>query len=187
MGKSLADEEYGERCQNKNAEKYKQKVRERNNWHDKNLKQLRLNFIKIEKQFVYQRCIPETSCLCQAFENIVLIGKALRRYKCDHPTSANHIEDKYCCHSTEFLCISSTCRKGSVTNVNAKLNEGSDLESGNVEMTVADDSQGFLQVWRTWVGEKGSLKFRTWTLANTWAKYGGLSIRNLLQGSRWSS
>lgn len=55
MGKSLADEEYVERCQNKNAEKYKQEVRERSNWHAKNLEQLRLNFIKIVKQFVYQR------------------------------------------------------------------------------------------------------------------------------------
>ena len=62
-----------------------------------------------KKQFVYQRENPETSCLCEICENAALMGKAARRYKRDHPTDTNNIEERYCCNSMIFSYINSTC------------------------------------------------------------------------------
>ena len=39
------------------------------------------DFIKSHKQFVYNKNIPHTSCLCDTCENIVLLAKGLNNYK----------------------------------------------------------------------------------------------------------
>ena len=39
------------------------------------------DFIKSHKQFVYNKKIPHTSCLCDTCENIVLLAKGLNNYK----------------------------------------------------------------------------------------------------------
>ena len=51
-------------------------------------------FMKRHKQFVYQRDIPETSCLCEVCENAAMMAKALRKEKSGHPTNAHDIVEK---------------------------------------------------------------------------------------------
>ena len=38
------------------------------------------DFIKSHKQFVYNKNIPHTSCLCDTCENVVLLAKSLNNY-----------------------------------------------------------------------------------------------------------
>ena len=41
--------------------------------------------MKCHRQFVYQRDIPEASCLCEVYENAAMKAKALRKEKSGHP------------------------------------------------------------------------------------------------------
>ena len=95
------------------------KLQKERNWHDE-LEVPSYNSIKIKKQFVDERDISEVSCLCGICESATMMEKTSKKYKSDHPTDAHHIENKCCCGSIEFSCMSSTCGKCSVTNVMAK-------------------------------------------------------------------
>ena len=77
------------------------------------------NFIKKHKQFVYQRNIPATSCLCEICENASLMGKALNRLKDikGHPTIAHGIVEKCCCNSAQDECMQTTCEECRFDNI----------------------------------------------------------------------
>ena len=57
--------------------------------------------MKRHKKFVYQRDIPETSCLYEVCENAAMMTKALRKEKSGHPTNAHYIVGKYSCDSND--------------------------------------------------------------------------------------
>ena len=56
-------------------------------------------FIKRNKQFVYQRDIPDTTCLCEVCENAELMTKSFRTQKFGHPTNPQGIAEKFSCNS----------------------------------------------------------------------------------------
>ena len=65
-------------------------------------------FIKRKKQFVYQRDIPDTSCLCKVCENVAMMSEAFLKQKSDHPTNA-HIVEKYSHDSDDPKCLKNIC------------------------------------------------------------------------------
>ena len=56
-------------------------------------------FIKRNKQFVYQRDIPDTACLSEVCENAELMAKSFRTQKFGHPTNPQGIAEKFSCNS----------------------------------------------------------------------------------------
>ena len=68
------------------------------------------DFIKSHKQFVYNKNIPHTSCLCDTCENIVLLAKGLNNYKrltasARLPETPHDIVEKYGSSSDEKDCM----------------------------------------------------------------------------------
>ena len=66
-------------------------------------------FIKSKKQFIYQRDIPDTSCLCEVCENSAMMAKAIKKWKKDHPTNAHDIIETYSCDSNDPKCMNNVC------------------------------------------------------------------------------
>ena len=50
--------------------------------------------MKKKKQFVFQRDIPDTSCLHEICENATLMAKAIRKEKKSHPTTPHDLAEK---------------------------------------------------------------------------------------------
>ena len=72
------------------------------------------DFIKSHKQFVYNKNIPHTSCLCDTCENIVLLAKGLNNYKrltasARLPETPHNIVEKYSCSSDDQDCMFDDC------------------------------------------------------------------------------
>ena len=64
------------------------------------------DFIKSHKQFLYNKNIPHTSCLCDTCENIILLTKGLNNYKrltasARLPETPHDIVEKYSCSSDD--------------------------------------------------------------------------------------
>ena len=66
-------------------------------------------FMKHKKQFIYQRDIPDTSCLCEVCENASMMAKVVRKQKSGHPTNAHDIVEKYSCNSDDPTCMKGSC------------------------------------------------------------------------------
>ena len=68
------------------------------------------DFIKSHKQFVCNKNMPHTSCLCDTSENIVLLAKGLNNYKrltasARLPETPHDIVEKYSCSSDDKDCV----------------------------------------------------------------------------------
>ena len=72
------------------------------------------DFIKSDKQFVCNKNMPHTSCLCDTSENIVLLAKGLNNYKrltasARLPETPHDIVEKYSCSSDDKDCMFDDC------------------------------------------------------------------------------
>ena len=72
------------------------------------------DFIKSHKQFVCNKNMPHTSCLCDTSENIVLLAKGLNNYKrltasARLPETPHDIVEKYSCSSDDKDCMFDDC------------------------------------------------------------------------------
>ena len=83
------------------------------------------NFIKKHKQFVYQRDIPASSCLCEIRENASLMGKAINRLKDikGYPTIVYDIVEKYCFNSAQDECMQGTCEECRFDNIHNQFKD----------------------------------------------------------------
>ena len=62
-----------------------------------------------QKQFIFQRDIPETSCICEVCENAEMMAKGMRKSKPSHPVNAHDIVERYSCDSDDPDCMKSIC------------------------------------------------------------------------------
>ena len=68
------------------------------------------NFIRNQKQLIYNQNIPQGSCLCEVCENSCLLAKGIN--KCantDLPTNPHDIVEENCCDSTNDHCMLGLC------------------------------------------------------------------------------
>lgn len=72
------------------------------------VKQMYKFFIS-QKQLIFQRNIPDTSCIWEICENTSLMAKIIGRFKTSHPTDAHHITQRYCCNSSNQSCSKGAC------------------------------------------------------------------------------
>ena len=126
------------------------------------------NFIKKHKQFVYQRDIPASSCLCEICENASLMGKALNRLKDikGYPTMVHDIVEKYCCNSAQDECMQGTCEECRFDNIynqfkdEGNSSEENSLASSDEENEESDVDEDFV-TYQLWVREEGKIKKKT--------------------------
>ena len=116
-------------------------------------------FIKRKKQFVYQRDIPDTSCLCEVCENAAMMAKAIRKQKSGHPTNAHDIVEKYSCDSDDPKCMKNICE----TCQPAKIIQSWDADSpSSLSETDAsessDDDESDYISFTMWIREDKKIK-----------------------------
>ena len=65
------------------------------------------DFIKSHKQFVYNKNIPHSSCLCDICENVAMLAKGLNHSKrSEHiPETPHVIVEKYSCFAEQKACM----------------------------------------------------------------------------------
>ena len=73
------------------------------------------HFIKSRKQFVYNRDIPQASCLCEICENMVYLAKSIAsRVKMNYHANPHSLVETYSCDTASENCMNSVymnCRK----------------------------------------------------------------------------
>jgi len=69
------------------------------------------NFFKVHKQYIWNRDIPESSCLCEICENACLLAKGINKYlKLKLPTTPHDLVERFSC-SRESSCMNNTCEE----------------------------------------------------------------------------
>ena len=67
------------------------------------------NFFKAHKQYIWNKNIPESSCLCEICENACLLAKGINKHlKFDLPTTPHGLVEKFSC-SRESTCMNNSC------------------------------------------------------------------------------
>lgn len=66
-------------------------------------------FIKEHPEFVYNKDIPQSGCLCEICENTVYIAKALAQRFNEIPTNPHDIVETYSCESSNRECMEGDC------------------------------------------------------------------------------
>ena len=69
------------------------------------------NFVKSRKYFVFNRDIPQASCLCEICENIVYLAKSIdaKLKSTPHQSNAHSLVETYSCDSSLESCMNSVC------------------------------------------------------------------------------
>ena len=68
------------------------------------------HFIKSRKQFVYNRDIPQASCLCEICENTVYLAKSIAsRVKMNYHANPHSLVETYSCDTASENCMNSVC------------------------------------------------------------------------------
>ena len=71
------------------------------------------NFIRSHKEYVYNKNIPLSSCLCEICENICLLVNGINKMIKDKdlilPSNPHDLVEKFCCNTESKECIFSTC------------------------------------------------------------------------------
>ena len=65
-------------------------------------------YIKSNREYVYNRDIPQPSCLCEICENVCFVAKALNKKikSCNMvPTDLHSLAEKYTCDSSSRTCM----------------------------------------------------------------------------------
>ena len=81
--------------------------------------------IRRKKQFVYQRDIPDTSYLCEACENAVMMAKVIRKKKILSSDKSDDIVEKHLRDSDDPKCMKNICE----TSQPAKISQSWDADS----------------------------------------------------------
>ena len=116
-------------------------------------------FMKRHKQFVYQRDIPETSCLCEVYENAAMMAKALRKEKSGHPTNAHDIVEKYSCDSNDPKCMKDICEECEPTKIIDSLDADSSTESSDGHVNEpSDDDEPDSFSFKQWIRQDKKIK-----------------------------
>ena len=67
-------------------------------------------FLKSKKQFIWNRNIPEFSCLCEVCENVCLFARGInKKLKLSLPTNPHGLVEENSCDSNESSCMTGTC------------------------------------------------------------------------------
>ena len=80
------------------------------------------NFLKACKEYSYNKNIPHGSCLCDIFENCVLLAKGLNK-KIEEPLLKNphNLVEKFACDLNIKKCVLDQCQSCSSSNFNFGL------------------------------------------------------------------
>ena len=114
-------------------------------------------FIKKKKEFISQRDILDTSCLCEIYDNASLGAKAIRKEKEGHPTAPRDLVEKYLCDSSNANCISDRCRECSTIKILSGWDEASSSESSREGLSSSDEE--FDKITHTqWTRVDGKMK-----------------------------
>ncbi|XP_066916722.1 uncharacterized protein [Clytia hemisphaerica] len=96
------------------------------------------NFFKVHKQYVWNRDIAESSCLCEVCENACLLAKGVNKsLKLKLPTNPHDLVEKYSC-GRESNCMNNQCKNCDVPHW--ECDESSDIGSDNDESDTSADS-----------------------------------------------
>lgn len=65
-------------------------------------------FIKGQPEFVHNKDIPQSGCLCEICENVVYIAKAMSNVRENIPTNPDDLVELYSCDSSNRSCSCTT-------------------------------------------------------------------------------
>ena len=98
------------------------------------------NFIRNQKQLIYNQNIPQGSCLCEVCENSCLLAKGINKYaNTDLPTNPHDIVEENCCDSTDDHCMLGLCEDCSIpkkfnhTDEETLSNDNTDSSDGETD------------------------------------------------------
>ena len=84
------------------------------------------NFLKFNKQYIWNRHIPESSCLCKVCENVCLFAKGINKsLKLKLPTNPHDLIELCSYDSGQSECMDSSCDYCSIA---PKWNHGDSSE-----------------------------------------------------------
>ena len=62
--------------------------------------------MKSNREYVYNRDIPQPSCVCEIFKNVCFVAKAKKIKNCNmEPTDPHSLAEKYTCESSSRTCM----------------------------------------------------------------------------------
>ena len=97
------------------------------------------DLLKIHKQYVFKRDIPQWSCICELYENVTLLATYVNKVLKDKlPTSPHDIVEKFSCSSTRHCMYDACCEICSSIDINIPYNTEI-IESQNKGSTDNDD------------------------------------------------
>ena len=68
------------------------------------------DFVKHHKEYCYNQDIPHGLCLCEVYENCVLLSKGLNaRLLCPLPTNLHELIKRFSCNLQEIDCVIDRC------------------------------------------------------------------------------
>ena len=68
------------------------------------------DFVKHHKEYCYNQDIPHGLCLCEVYENWVLLSKGLNaRLLCPLPTNLHELIKRFSCNLQETDCVIDRC------------------------------------------------------------------------------
>ena len=108
------------------------------------------DFTKTHKQFIYNKDISHTSCLCDTCKNTALLAKGLNKRlpsSSHHPENPHDIVEKYSYPSDNKQCMSNNCEKcssGELCQLPFNLPTESDTDSSSE----SDDSDNLVSFYR---------------------------------------
>jgi len=89
------------------------------------------SFFKAHKQYVWNRDIPESSCLCEVCENACLLAKGINKsLKLKLPTNPHDLVEKYSCNA-ESTCMMNDCSKCNVPKWRSDESSSANEETEN--------------------------------------------------------
>ena len=95
--------------------------------------------LKLHKEYVFNRDIPQWSCLCELCENVTLLATGVNKVLKDKlPTSPHDIVEKFSCSSTRHSMYDACCEICSSIDINIPDNMEI-IESQNEGSTDNDD------------------------------------------------
>ena len=96
------------------------------------------NFFKAHKQYIWNKNIPESSCLCEICKNACLLAKGINKHlKFNLPTTPHGLVEKFSC-SRESTCMNNTC----LECVEPLWNNNPELTDNNNDNDDIDDDDG---------------------------------------------
>ena len=101
------------------------------------------NFLKSHKQYIFNRDIPHSSCLCEICENSVLmakgISKSLTNEMKDVSLNPHDIVEQYSCHSDDEKCMTGEC--DNCKSPYLQEEDFEDVESGSGESGTSSEKE----------------------------------------------